>query len=294
MDKHRPSRSQPPGPRPHRESGAAGRSAPRPATPTRWQNEAEWYDQLVGDAGSEYHREVIFPGVLRLLRPADGQRWLDVGCGQGALCRLVHGLGVQVVGVDAADAMIEAARTRSDAAIDYRVGDAQDLARMALGQFDTVTCILAIANMNPLKSVVAPMGQVLRPGGRLLLVMAHPCFRQAGHSHWGWDETRKVQYRRVDRYLLPRKQPIVTHPGKDPGRYTWTFHRPLESYVSALAAAGLLVDALQEWAGHKQSTSGPRAAAENTARAEIPMFLAIRALRAGGVAPEPRAPSAAD
>jgi hypothetical protein len=36
---------------------------------------------------------------------------------------------------------------------------------------------------------------------------------------------------------------------------------------------------MEEWPSHKTSTSGPRAAAENTARKEIPMFMAIRAVR---------------
>jgi hypothetical protein len=88
-----------------------------------------------------------------------------------------------------------------------------------------------------------------------------------------------VQYRRVDRYLLPRKTPIVTHPGKSQA-YTWSFHRPIEAYVKALAAAGLWIDAMEEWPSHKTSDSGPRAAAENTARKEIPMFLALRAVKA--------------
>jgi hypothetical protein len=39
------------------------------------------------------------------------------------------------------------------------------------------------------------------------------------------------------------------------------------------------VDALEEWPSHKTSTSGPRAPAENVARKEIPMFLAVRAVK---------------
>jgi len=89
----------------------------------------------------------------------------------------------------------------------------------------------------------------------------------------------QVQYRRVDRYLAPRKSPIATHPGKDPHQYTWSFHKPIEAYVKALRKAGLLIDAIEEWTSHKTSTSGPRAAAENLARKEIPMFMAIRARR---------------
>jgi hypothetical protein len=95
-----------------------------------------------------------------------------------------------------------------------------------------------------------------------------------------------VQYRRIDRYLLPRKSPIVTHPGSAPDQYTWTFHRPIGHYVKALRGAGLLVDALEEWPSHKTSAPGPRAAAENTARKEIPMFLALRAVKVAGLPPE--------
>jgi hypothetical protein len=114
---------------------------------------------------------------------------------------------------------------------------------------------------------------------RLVIVMMHPCFRGSKHTSWGWDQQAAVQYRRVDRYLLPRKEPIVTHPGSDPTHYTWTFHRPLESYVKALRSAGLLLDALEEWPSHKASQPGPRAAAENAARKEIPLFLALRAVK---------------
>jgi hypothetical protein len=47
-----------------------------------------------------------------------------------------------------------------------------------------------------------------------------------------------------------------------------------------------LVDAIEEWPSHKISTSGPRAAAENLARKEIPMFMAIRAVRISAASPQ--------
>jgi len=112
-----------------------------------------------------------------------------------------------------------------------------------------------------------------------VIVMMHPCFRGAKETSWGWDEKAGVQFRRIDRYLLPRKTPIATHPGSNPNQYTWTFHRPLGAYVKSLGHAGFTIDAIEEWPSHKQSTSGPRAAAENTAREEIPLFLALRAIK---------------
>jgi hypothetical protein len=40
-----------------------------------------------------------------------------------------------------------------------------------------------------------------------------------------------------------------------------------------------VLDALEEWASLRSSQPGPRAEAENRARREIPLFLALRARR---------------
>lgn len=260
------------------------RKAPQPADgpSTDWGDAAEWYDKLVGDAGSEYHQKVVLPGALRLLQPRAGQHAIDIACGQGVLCRLLQEAGMKVTGVDAARELIEAARRRGPSDIRYLCADARELASLPADSFDAAACILAIQNMHPIGPVFGHVSRLLRMGGRFVMVMMHPAFRGPKETSWGWDLKSKAQYRRVDRYLIPRKIPIVMHPGTNPGGYTWTFHKPLENYVKALSSAGLLIDALEEWPSHKISTSGPRAAAENTARKEIPMFMAIRALKVRG------------
>jgi ubiquinone/menaquinone biosynthesis C-methylase UbiE len=256
---------------------------PNPKQVTHWGGVAQWYDNLVGDEGSEYQREVVLPGVVRLLALKSGESCVDVACGQGVLCRMLADRGVTTTGIDAAPELIAAARARNDAEagvkIDYRVADARDLSFLPEAGFDSAACVLAIQNINPIGPVFAGVARALKPMGKFALVMMHPAFRGAKETFWGWDEKAGVQFRRVDRYLLPRKTPIVTHPGKDPTTHTWTFHKPIESYVRALRGAGLLVDAIEEWPSHKTSTSGPKAAAENSARKEIPMFMAIRALK---------------
>ncbi|HTW94553.1 MAG TPA: methyltransferase domain-containing protein [Tepidisphaeraceae bacterium] len=246
---------------------------------TDWGSVADWYDQLVGDEGSDFHQKVIIPGVTRLLAIQPGQRVIDIACGQGVLCRHLHSLEAGVTGIDAARPLIDAARRRGPADIDYRLLDASQLSTLEAGSFAAATCILAIQNINPLPPIMNGIAHVLSRPGRLVIVMMHPCFRGPKETSWGWDEKSGVQYRRIDRYLLPRKSPIVTHPGKPGGGYTWSFHRPIETYIKALRNAGLLVDAIEEWPSHRQSTSGPRAAAENRAREEIPMFMALRAVK---------------
>lgn len=258
------------------------RSAPRPAPvgpKTDWGAIGEWYDQHVGESGSEFHREVVIPGTLRLLAAAPGQKALDIACGQGVLCRALQERGVSAIGVDAAQSLIDAARKRSDPSITYFTGDARDLSFIPADSIDAAACILAVQNIHPIQPVFQSIARTLRVLGRLVIVMMHPCFRGAKETSWGWDEKEKVQYRRVDRYLTPRKAPIVTHPGQDDGQYTWTFHKPIEAYVKALRGAGLLIDSIEEWTSHKNSDSGPRAPAENLSRKEIPLFMAIRAVK---------------
>jgi ubiquinone/menaquinone biosynthesis C-methylase UbiE len=246
---------------------------------TDWDDVSAWYDQHVGDEGSEFHREIVLPGALRLLEPQPRQAVIDIACGQGVLCRRLHTLGVEVTGIDASQELIASARDRSDPAIAYRVADARDLSFLPADRFDAAACLLAIQNIHPIQGVFDSVSRLLKPWGKFILVMMHPAFRGSKETSWGWDDQNKIQYRRVDRYLTPRKTPIVTHPGKDPHQYTWTFHKPLETYVKSLRKSDLLLDALEEWPSHKTSTSGPRAPAENQARKEIPLFLALRAVK---------------
>ena len=89
---------------------------PNEAGVTDWNGVANWYDELVGDNGSEFHREVVVPGTLRLLAAGRGDRVLDVACGQGVLCRALAATGIEATGVDAAIDLIRAARDRQSQA----------------------------------------------------------------------------------------------------------------------------------------------------------------------------------
>src|SRR5205814_4479268 len=143
--------------------------------------------------------------------------------------------------------LIQIAQQRGTASIHYHIADVRELGFLPESHFDAATCVLAIQNVHPLPPVLSGVARALTPHGQLVIVMMHPCFRGPKERSWGWDESQLVQYRRVDRYLIPRKSPITTHPGADPGTYTWTFHKPIEPYVTTLRNAGLLIDAMEEW-----------------------------------------------
>lgn len=250
-----------------------------------WDHVAPWYTDHLREEHSLL-RTVVYPNALRLLGPMRGKHVLDIACGEGTFAEMLSRAGAQVVGVDASAALIRTAERKRIPHAEFRVGDARELRALRTARdvreppFDAATCLLAIASIDPIEPVLQGITSLLSPGAPFVVVLAHPCFRIPRQTGWGWDEERKLQYRRVDRYLTSMRIPVQARPGAAPNLVTTTYHRPLSTYVGALAAAGFVVSALEEWTSDRASDSGPRAKAENRIRAEIPVFLAIRATHA--------------
>ncbi len=253
-----------------------------PAGETSWERVATWYDGWVGDRGSAYHRQLAIPAVLDLLQPQVGEEILDVGGGQGVLATYLADAGASVTVVDASAKLISAAkrRHRSVRGARFFVGDARRLpavADLVAGSFDAAAFLLSIQDMDRLDDVVAGVDWALADRSRVVLLMTHPAFRQPRHSGWGFDEGRKLTYRRIDAYLGEMAVPMKSLGGGLPTR---SFHRPISAYVNALAEAGFFTDAMLELPDLPPDVR-PGRAMRGDARAatEIPIFLGLRAVR---------------
>lgn len=249
---------------------------------TSWERVATWYDGWVGDAGSVYHRQLAIPATLDLLQPLAGEEILDVGGGQGVLAPPLVDAGARVTVVDASAKLVAAARRRHGRLRGARflLGDARRLPAVAgleAGTHDAAVFLLSIQDMDPLADVVRGIDWALRPESRVVLLMTHPAFRQPRHSGWGYDEGRKLTYRRIDGYLGEMAVPMKSLGGGLPTR---SFHRPISAYVNAFADAGFATDAMLEIPDLPPDRR-PGAAARGDARAtaEIPIFLGLRAVR---------------
>lgn len=104
---------------------------------------------------------------LDWLSPAAGQRWIDVGCGNGAFTDLLiqRCAPGEVQGIDPSEAQLAFARSRPGAgSAAFRQGDAMALPFDA-GRFDAAVMALVIFFVPEPAKGVGEMTRVTRPGG---------------------------------------------------------------------------------------------------------------------------------
>ena len=240
---------------------------------------ASWYDDLLAKEGT-YQKELILPHLRRLMNIQKGARILDLACGPGFFSREFAALGAQVTGVDISKELIARARnnTPKESGVSYYASPAHKLDFIPEKSMSEIALVLAVQNMDDPALVFAACSRIVKPAGRIHIVMNHPVFRVPESSSWGWDKEHNIQYRRIDAYLTEKRVRIAMHPGSDPSLKTVSYHRPLQFYFKALARAGFAVSGIEEWISHKKSNPGPRQIAENRSRREIPLFLYMQAI----------------
>lgn len=245
-----------------------------------WEPVEEWYDRSVGEKGSFYHEHLILPGIARLFRAAETPRahLLELGCGQGVVARALPPHW-SYTGVDLSPSLIASAQKLTKRKnTQFLVGDAT--VSHSWGTFSHALFLLSLQNMESLALALQNASSNLAPGGQLLLILNHPCYRIPRQSSWEVDEPHKLLYRRVNRYLSPLKIPIAAHPSKGAASAaTYSFHFSLHDLFQALSAARFATLTLEEWTSPKKS-EGKHARMEDRARTEFPLFLALLAQKA--------------
>jgi SAM-dependent methyltransferase len=122
------------------------------------------YEPYVG----RWSRQVAREFLAWLAVPPDG-RWLDVGCGTGALSRVVLDVSApsEVVGIDPSDGFLGyAASHTDDPRVRFEIGDARQLPFEA-ATFDAVVSGLALNFVPDPVLAAAEMARVTRAGGVL-------------------------------------------------------------------------------------------------------------------------------
>jgi SAM-dependent methyltransferase len=193
-----------------------------------------WARKPGHDSYWRFHRRRF----LDLVPPA-GRLTLDVGCGEGRVTRDLKELGHRVVGLDASETMVAAARD-ADPSGDYLVADAAALP-FPDGQTDLVVAFMSLMDVDDMVAAVRELARVLEPGGILALAVVHPI-----------NSAHDVDHEHPDDHL------VLTEDYFDRRRYSdfierddvkMTFesrHYTLQDYFDALLGAGFQVKELRE------------------------------------------------
>lgn len=174
---------------------------------TRW---APRYD---GPNPAIATEEPVVRAILDELPPGVA---LDAACGTGRHAAWLAGLGHDVIGVDANDAMLAIARAKVPTG-DFRRGRLENLP-VEDASVDVATCALALTHVSDLGPVMAELARVLKPGGQAVLSDIHPFATMTGSIAGFPDEDITAG--------IPYVQNL-TH--------------PISAYVTAFRAAGLTV-----------------------------------------------------
>lgn len=113
----------------------------------------------------------INPLLLTLLRKEAPGRILDLGCGNGSLCCLLHSQGFDVVGMEPDQGGVCIAREQLPSASFYQCGvdDDSSVITKAEGLFDTVVSSEVIEHLYSPHLLPRFARNCLKPGGRLIV-----------------------------------------------------------------------------------------------------------------------------
>lgn len=224
-----------------------------------WNQNAAFWDEKMASEGNDFQRLLVGPGAERLLNLQAGELVLEIGCGNGVFARRMARLGTQVIATDFSEQFLERAKAHTSEYadhIEYRYLDATDRDQLrALGskRFDAIVSNMVIMDMADIEPLMQSVPALLKPQGRFVFALMHPCFNTSGtflmaeQEDTGGDLITKHSIK-VTQYLEQQPQKGTGIVGQPSAHYY--FHRPLSELLGVCFRAGLVMDGIDEPAFH--------------------------------------------
>jgi SAM-dependent methyltransferase len=115
--------------------------------------------------------------VVERMAGQEGDRWLDLACGTGAVPERAAASGAKVTGIDLSPGLIETAKERASEQgldVDYQVGDCENLSAVDDASFDIVTSTCGVMFAPDHEAAARELARVTAPGGRIGLANWEP------------------------------------------------------------------------------------------------------------------------
>jgi ubiquinone/menaquinone biosynthesis C-methylase UbiE len=235
-----------------------------------WNTNAVRWAATYDDDGDRNRRYQSDEPMLALLGEVRGRAVVDVGSGNGYLCRKLARQGARVTGVELSDEFLRLARerdARESPGITYVHGSVARMETLAPASFDKAVSNYVLMDVHDYAAAVREVFRLLKPAGIFVVVISHPAFA-CGPADWvapAPDSPRREDRTGfvVDDYF--HRGPYLAQWGElDP---VLSFHRPLRDYWRTFQEAGFRIDEFEE------------PSITERGRRELPPSLAARALR---------------
>ena len=228
----------------------------------RYDAVADFYEAGWRDANDD----PVSGRLFDMLGEVGGVRVLDLACGHGRIARELARRGAHVTGVDISTALIRKAQEAElvdPLGIRYVHADVASSGWWNGPRFDRVVCNFGLSDIDDLDGAVANVAAALRPGGRFLFSILHPCFPGGQYVSGSWPSGTSYYEERwwsADGALSTLRRQVGAN------------HRMLSTYVNTLTRHGFHLDELLE------PPPPPEWASEPGEPARFPVFLVANCL----------------
>lgn len=152
---------------------------------TAWNAVAEAWVDAVRQGRLESREAVTNSAIVNTILSLAPGTGLDIGCGEGWLCRRLAGEGVKMTGIDGVPGLIDAARQGGGG--DFHLLDYDSLSSLA-GRFDCAICNFSLLGKASTETVFQALPSLLNPGGHLVVQTLNPLAGMVDNSPYedGW------------------------------------------------------------------------------------------------------------
>ncbi|WP_372748204.1 class I SAM-dependent methyltransferase [Litorivivens sp.] len=149
-----------------------------------WEINASPWVRAVRERQIASREQVTNQAIISTLTELAPSSLLDVGCGEGWLCRTMRAQGCDCLGIDAIESLVSAAREKGG---HYRCLRYEDLSDADFSQrFDCAVCNFSLIGKGATELVFAAMAELLSHGGHLVVQTLHP--HATTHTSSGWQD----------------------------------------------------------------------------------------------------------
>ena len=236
---------------------------------------SDFWVKIIREDLDPYRIGLTNQAVLDAVGDIDGMTVLDGGCAEGYMARELARRGAKATGIDSCAPLIDAARDAAETeglAIDYHVADLADIPA-ADDTYDLVVLNHVVHDMEDPTATFAEIARVTRPGGRIVIMMLHPCFYSSSRA----ERTAGLGHPVPAEYFSVRavQQPFFVSGITSPAAVT-LWMRPLEAYTSLLFSNGFAITGMSEPHPTDEQLATDPWWAEHFVR---PLFLLITAVK---------------